>query len=214
MRGQRKTAVMVLDTLALILMAICSALQFNVTIPSGSLHVSLVGMIAIALLALTEVGVGLLVSLVAIVLIAVLHLMTWPTAIAQGLLVGAGALIVYGSLPRRQRLSHQQTIWLGLAVGISAIILLTIEYLIIGWRYFGNSRGALVEIQQVFPAALLSGLLAALVVPALVFAGSRLGARIGLFVTPDDHDRQDPPLIDLSDHRDETAEQKKKDEPK
>lgn len=57
------------------------------------------------------------------------------------------------------------------------------------------------ELEQVFPAAILNGLLDALLVPPFIFMGARLADKLGLFNHPDHHDdhgdHQDPPIIEM-----------------
>ncbi|WP_295746674.1 hypothetical protein [uncultured Limosilactobacillus sp.] len=196
-----RAALLLLNVVALLLMIILSVLQFNVSIPSGNLHITVVALIAVALMTLTDVANGLVVTAISFLLIFFLRIMNWQNLVQLVLLVIVAAIIIATCLPHHRRLSHQQTIWLGLAIGICQLVLLALTFFIVGWHYFGNLRGALIELQQAFPAALLSGLLDSLLVPAIVFSGAKLADKLGLFNYPGDGGHQDPPVIDLSSHR-------------
>lgn len=203
MKLEYRAALVIFDVVTLLLMLILSVLQFNVTVPSGNFHIAVVALVSIALMALTDVTNGLVVTVVGFLLIWFFKMMNWQSLLQLFLLVVVGAVIIVLGLPKHQRLTHQQTIWLGLAVGISKLVLMSILFFIIGWAYFGNFRGAVIELQQVFPAAILNGLLDALLVPPFIFAGARLADKLGLFNHPshhDDHDdHQDPPIIEMGD---------------
>lgn len=200
MRLGYRAALLLLNVVALLLMIILSVLQFNVSIPSGNLHITVVALIAVALMTLTDVANGLVVTGISFLIIFFLRIMNWQNLVELVLLVIVAAIIIATCLPHHQRLSHQQTIWLGLAIGICQLVLLSLTFFIIGWHYFGNLRGAIIELQQAFPAALLSGLLDSLLVPAIVFSGAKLADKLGLFNYPGGGGRQDPPIIDLSSH--------------
>lgn len=201
MRLEYRGALLIFDIVSLLMMLILSVLQFNVSVPSGNFHIAIVALVSIALMALTDLANGLIVTVVGFLLICLFKMMNWQNLLQLFLLVVVGAIIIAVGLPKHQRLTHQQTIWLGLAVGISQLVLLAILFFIIGWSYFGNLRGAVVELEQVFPAAILNGLLDALLVPPFIFMGARLADKLGLFNHPDHHDdygdHQDPPIIEM-----------------
>lgn len=195
-----RAGLLLFDVVSLLLMLILSVIQFNVSIPSGNLHITVVALIAVALMTLTDVVNGLVVTGISFLVIFFLRIMNWQNLVPLVLLVLVAAIIIATCLPHHQRLSHQQTIWLGLAIGICQLVLLALIFFTIGWHYFGNLRGAVIELQQAFPAALLSGLLDSLLVPPFVFAGARLADKLELFKHHGDSGQQDPPLIDLSSH--------------
>ncbi len=201
MRLEYRGALLIFDIVSLLMMLILSVLQFNVSVPSGNFHIAIVALVSIALMALTDVANGLIVTVVGFLLICLFKMMNWQNLLQLFLLVVVGAIIIAVGLPKHQRLTHQQTIWLGLAVGISQLVLLAILFFIIGWSYFGNFRGAVVELEQVFPAAILNGLLDVLLVPPFIFMGARLADKLGLFNHPDHHDdhgdHHDPPIIEM-----------------
>lgn len=201
MRLEYRGALLIFDIVSLLMMLILSVLQFNVSVPSGNFHIAIVALVSIALMAITDLSNGLIVTVVGFLLICLFKMMNWQNLLQLFLLVVVGAIIIAVGLPKHQRLTHQQTIWLGLAVGISQLVLLAILFFIIGWSYFGNLRGAVVELEQVFPAAILNGLLDALLVPPFIFMGARLADKLGLFNHPDHHDdhgdHQDPPIIEM-----------------
>lgn len=215
MRLEYRGALLIFDIVSLLMMLILSVLQFNVSVPSGNFHIAIVALVSIALMALTDVANGLIVTVVGFLLICLFKMMNWQNLLQLFLLVVVGAIIIAVGLPKHQRLTHQQTIWLGLAVGISQLVLLSILFFIIGWSYFGNLRGAVVELEQVFPAAILNGLLDALLVPPFIFMGARLADKLGLFNHPDHHDdhgdHQDPPIIEMGnpDDHDQTDQDKR-----
>lgn len=197
MRLEYRGALLIFDIVSLLMMLILSVLQFNVSVPSGNFHIAIVALVSIALMALTDLANGLIVTVVGFLLICLFKMMNWQNLLQLFLLVVVGAIIIAVGLPKHQRLTHQQTIWLGLAVGISQLVLLAILFFIIGWSYFGNLRGAVVELEQVFPAAILNGLLDALLVPPFIFMGARLADKLGLFNHDDHGDHQDPPIIEM-----------------
>lgn len=201
MKLEYRAALVIFDVVTLLLMLILSVLQFNVTVPSGNFHIAVVALVSIALMALTDISNGLVVTVIGFTLICLFKMMNWQNLLQLFLLVVVGAVIIALGLPKHQRMTHQQIIWLGLAVGISQLVLLSIIFFIIGWTYFGNLRGAVVELQQVFPAAILNGLLDALLVPPFIFMGARLADKLGLFNRPSQHDNhddhQDPPIIEM-----------------
>lgn len=215
MRLEYRGALLIFDIVSLLMMLILSVLQFNVSVPSGNFHIAIVALVSIALMALTDLANGLIVTVVGFLLICLFKMMNWQNLLQLFLLVVVGAIIIAVGLPKHQRLTHQQTIWLGLAVGISQLVLLAILFFIIGWSYFGNLRGAVVELEQVFPAAILNGLLDALLVPPFIFMGARLADKLGLFNHPDHHDdhgdHQDPPIIEMGnpDDRDQPDQDKR-----
>lgn len=200
MKIQRRAVLVLFDAIALLMMLVISVLQFNVSIPSGTLHIAIVGLVSIALMALTDIVNGIIVTAISFVAIGLFGIMHWQTLLPLGILVAIMAIIIATSLPHHQRLSHQQTIWLGLAAGICQLVLFAIIYFILGWHYFNNFRGAVVELQQVFPAALLSGLLDSLLLPPIIFSGAKLADKLGLFNHPNNDGDQDPLLFDLSSH--------------
>lgn len=212
---KRRTSLLIIDGLTLLVMLVLCALQFNVSVPSGSLHINVISLVVIVLVTLTDVTNALITVAIALAIATALHIVDWQVILQTVLMVLLGIGIMVTRLPHHQRLSHQQAIWLGLAVGICQVLMLTAYYLIFGWLTLGNIRGAFVEIQQVFPAAILSGLLDALLIPAFFFAGTQIADKLGLFNNPDQHGKEevqnDPPIIDLSpkkkDHQDSDKKQ-------
>lgn len=139
MRLEYRGALLIFDIVSLLMMLILSVLQFNVSVPSGNFHIAIVALVSIALMALTDLANGLIVTVVGFLLICLFKMMNWQNLLQLFLLVVVGAIIIAVGLPKHQRLTHQQTIWLGLAVGISQLVLLAILFFIIGGHTLATS---------------------------------------------------------------------------
>ena len=150
--------------LTAVVLIFLAPLSFKSLLPSGKIDIQLVPVLAVALIAVFDwrpAGGAVVVSLAVLLL---LHWLSWPDLVI--LLIDLRAIIC---LKRFQpHPSALQSRLFSITLGPSQVVGMTGVYLIIAWLYSHQLNGLVTYFGQVFPVALLSGLLYTLLTAPLI----------------------------------------------
>lgn len=177
-----------------VLMIVVANFRFKSSLPSGTIDIQLIPVFAVVILGSFDFTTSLLATIAATVILLILHWLSGPDLILLVLDWAAVAWVIW-------RHSHQPASRLiSLTAGLSQVVAMTVIYLIIGWSYSHQLAGEWSFLGQIFPVALLSGLLYTLLIAPLINFVRWLLGRNG---NSDHHDsdHNGSVEIDLSSHQ-------------
>lgn len=127
-----------LIVLAIVLMVLVGLISFRTVVPTGVLIAPLAGIVSVAMTIALGTGPGILTAAIAGIVLHFLQAADWLLVVNFLLLTVFIGWLIGWRLPRSQRVTHQQLIWLGIVSGISELLITVIITALFGWLTGGN----------------------------------------------------------------------------
>lgn len=150
--------------LLVILMILVANFSFKTSLPSGRIDIQLVPVVAVAILGSFGFTTALLAGIAGTVILLIMHWLSWPDL----LILVIDWLVAAWIIKRHPQPSVPQGRLISITTGLTQVVAMTVIYLFIGWQYTHQLVGEWGYLGQMFPVALLSGLLYALLTAPLI----------------------------------------------
>lgn len=124
--------------LAVVLMVIVGLVSFRTVVPTGVLIAPLGGLVAVAVTIGVGTVPGVLTVVVAGIILHFLQNADWLLVLNFLLLTLFIGWLIGWRLPRGQRVTHQQLIWLGIVSGITEFLITVCLTALFGWQTGGS----------------------------------------------------------------------------
>ena len=188
--------------IAAILTVLVGIKSFRIIAPTGVLIAPLAGLIPVAVTIAIGTVSGIITAVVACLILLPLGSADWLMLVNFVFITALIGWIIGWQLPLRQKVSHQQLIWLALVAAIAEAVVNLIFVGLVGWRT-GGDWVAFIRLDLL--STILTALLYAVLTAPLAMAFRWLARQI---LPGDDHpdNPQGPVEIDLSEHNKKNKE--------